>query len=69
MLHEVYSACSSFMEQQGKFVQALGMGRHGGNFSALNPIRAKQQNNMDYILTQTSMLKSETIVFNFIRVS
>lgn len=24
---------------------------------------------MDYILTQTSMLKSETIVFNFIRVS
>lgn len=31
--------------------------------------RAKQLNNMDYILTQTSMLKSETIVFNFIRVS
>lgn len=79
MLRGVYSAYSAFIEQQWQFVQALrwvatGVISKGKlcfsfNLSALNPIRAEQQNNMDYTVTQTRMLKSEMIVFNFIWVS
>lgn len=75
-----FSARSAFVEQQWQFVQDRSDWFATGviskcklcfsfSFSALNPIRAEQQNNMDYIVTQTRVLKSEMIVFNLIWVS